>query len=364
VSDRHFVQWAGAGLAGSTVDRSVEPTETAAWLSPEVELDVPATDVIVSWTATTPPGAWLLAELRGRTVRHERTKWFTMGRWTVDDGTQQRASFPDQRDEHGDVLVDRFVAAAGHSLTGLQVRIRLLPATGATSTPVLRSVSVVATREEPVAVARPTSEPGDARGRILDVPRYSQSVHRGEYPQWDAGGEAWCSPTSTAMVLAYWGAGPGPGDCAWVDPAFTDPCVHHAVRGVYDYCYQGAGNWAFNVAYAGELGLAGFVTKLRSLSEAEAFISVGVPLVLSLSFHRRQIAGLDYDTKGHLLVLAGFSADGDPVLNDPASPDNAAVRKTVRRGELEAAWLSSSRGVAYVLHPPSVALPQLPGVTA
>ena len=119
------------------------------------------------------------------------------------------------------------------------------------------------------------------------------------------------------MVLAFWGCGPTAQECAWVDPAFADPCVHHAVRGVYDHAYGGAGNWAFNIAYAGELGLSGFVTKLHSLAEAEAFVAACVPLVLSVA--------------GHLLVLVGFTTTGDPVLNDPASPSNDEVRKTVDR---------------------------------
>ena len=82
-------------------------------------------------------------------------------------------------------------------------------------------------------------------------------MHRDEYPQFGGGGRAWCSPTAVAMVLAFWGCGPTSQDCAWVDPSFADPCVHHAVRGVYDHDYRGAGNWAFNIAYAGELGLNG-----------------------------------------------------------------------------------------------------------
>jgi hypothetical protein len=83
--------------------------------------------------------------------------------------------------------------------------------------------------------------------------------------------------------------------------------------------------------------------------------------VLSLSFDEDQIAGLTYDTTGHLLVLVGFTADGDPVLNDPASPSNDEVRKTVDRSQLESAWQNSSHGVVYVIYPQSVRLPAVPG---
>jgi len=203
------------------------------------------------------------------------------------------------------------------------------------------------------------SDPLAARGVVLEVPGFSQNIHRGEYPQWNGGGQAWCSPTSTSMVLAFWRTSPTPEQYAWVDPAFRDPWVHHAVRGVFDYSYQGAGNWAFNVAYAGEHGMSGFVTRLQSLGEAETYIAAGIPLILSLSFRDGQIGGLTYGTNGHLLVLVGFTPEGDPVLNDPASPSNERVRKTVDRSDFEQAWLGSSEGVTYVMHPVSVPLPPL-----
>src|SRR4030095_16217250 len=116
----------------------------------------------------------------------------------------------------------------------------------------------------------------------LDVPLYSQEIHAGEYPQFDNGGEAWCSPTSTSMVLAYWGSGPTSGDYGWVDPAFDDPWVDHAARYNFDYHYDGAGNWPFNTAYAAHWGLDGFVTQLHSLTEAEQFIAAGLPLLASI----------------------------------------------------------------------------------
>ena len=159
------------------------------------------------------------------------------------------------------------------------------------------------------------------------------------------------------MVVAYWGSGPAPTDYAWVNSGYADPWIDYAARNTYDYTYHGAGNWPFNTAYAGRFGLDAFVTRLRSLNEAESFIAAGIPLVLSLSFTKKQIPGLSYGTAGHLLVLAGFSSTGQPVLNDPASPSDAAVRKTVGRSEFESAWLTSSGGTVYVITPAGYPLP-------
>jgi hypothetical protein len=356
---RGFWQWNPHFGIGSPIGRCghtdphtgrTEFYDFATWTAPEVGVGA-ATEVVASWTARTPPGTWLQVDLRGVTECGERTKIFVMGRWSADD-TPRRTSVSGQGDRHGDVLVDRFVAADGHALTRLRLSVTLYRPAGSSSRPWLRSVAAVATRPpRPTrpnrpAGAWPASDRGRARGVVLDVPRYSQLVHRGEYPQWGGGGEAWCSPTCTAMILAFWGCGPTARECAWVDPAFADPCVHHAVRGIYDHAYRGTGNWAFNIAYAGQLGLSGFVIKFHALAEAEAFIAAGVPLVLSVA--------------GHPLVLVGFTTTSDPVLNDPASPSDDEVRKTVDRCELETAWQTSSQGVAYVIHPASVRLPALP----
>jgi hypothetical protein len=205
------------------------------------------------------------------------------------------------------------------------------------------------------AIPSPVGVGADA----LDVPTYSQEIHAGQYPQFDNGGEAWCSPTSTAMILGYWGKGPSADDYKWVDPAFQDPWVDHAARYTFDYHYDGAGNWPFNTAYAAHWGLDGFVTQLHSLTEAEQFITAGIPLVASVAANPNKLTGflLDKGTNGHLLVIRGFRANGDVIVNDPAAEDDDAVEKTYDRAEFERAWLPASGGVVYVITPHGMQLP-------
>ncbi len=93
-----------------------------------------------------------------------------------------------------------------------------------------------------------------------------------------------------------------------MDPADADPQVDHSARSVFDYAYDGAGNWPFNTAYAGTRGMDGFVTRLRSLTEAEQFIKAGIPLIASLSFKKGDLPGAGYGTNGHLMVIVGFDA--------------------------------------------------------
>ena len=55
---------------------------------------------------------------------------------------------------------------------------------------------------------------------------------------------------------------------------------------------------------------------------------------------------------GHLGVLVGFDAHGDPVVNDPAGKGDAGLRRTYRRAELENVWGGHSGGTAYLAYPP------------
>jgi hypothetical protein len=161
------------------------------------------------------------------------------------------------------------------------------------------------------------------------------------------------------MITEYWGARPTAAQLAWVDPSYADPTVDFAARGTYDYAYTGAGNWPFNIGYAAGYGLEGQVVQLRSLNEAEQFIKAGIPLALSVSFKSSELDGAGYSTNGHLMVLVGFTASGDAIVNDPASPSDAAVRHVYKRGQLENVWVPTSRsgGVAYVIHAAGTALP-------
>ncbi len=375
-SPQHWAEGAGSGVFAGTgglafadatgtvthtdpVSGTTGEYETASWTGPQTTGGFPATELIPSWTADTPGGSFLRIELSGRTQAGTTTKWFRMGDWAADDTAVRRTSLRGQGDADGDVNADLFQAAAGRALTSWQLRVTLLRPAGSADVPVLHSLGVAASAlPEPGEVA--PSLPLAAQGLVIDVPRFSQEIHAGEYPQWNGGGESWCSPTSTAMVLAYWGTGPGPADYAWVDPGYADPWVDYAASHTYDHDFDGCGNWPFNTAYAGRFGLRGFVTRLRSLNEAERFIAAGIPLIASASYRKGEVPGLAYGTKGHLMVLVGFTSSGDPVLNDPNSPSNDQVRKPVGRAEWEAAWLNSSRGVVYVIHPASVPLPVPP----
>jgi hypothetical protein len=287
------------------------------------------------------------------------TKWYTMGRWASGDGDIKRNSVGGQADADGYVAIDTFFAK-DHLFTAYRIRVTLYKLLRQKVGPIVRSVGVVAS-DMPNAKPYSPSPLGGAEGIELAVPRYSQELHQDEYPAFDGGGEAWCSPTATSMVLGYWGRGPAPEEYAYVVhdyPAVVDPWVDFAAARTFDYHYQGSGNWPFNTAYAGTFGLDADVTQLRSLFEAEQFIKAGIPLVASIAFEPNKLDGFLFrGTDGHLLTIVGFTVTGDVISNDPASTDNASVRHVYDRRQFERAWLTATGGIVYVIRPASVPLP-------
>ena len=364
---------AGLVLAGSVEKRvytdpfpgGVTRTyDMATWTSPAVTPGFGLTQAIASWEADTPDGSWVEVSIGG-TSSGGFSGWFVVGRWCSNDPAQggaiHRCSVDGQATAVARMDTDTLSLLGGATLTSWAVRVTLLRPVGATTSPTVRLIGAVASAL-PVGTTVPVSPPGVARGVTLDVPALSQEVHRGHYPEWSNGGEAWCSATSTAMVLGFWGTGPNGADVSWVTP-WVDSQVDYAARNVFDYTYSGCGNWPFNTAYAARFGLRSFVTRLRSLSEAEGFIKAGIPLIVSVSFSRTELTGAGYGTSGHLMVIVGFTANGDVIVNDPAShliADNGQVRTVYQRAQFENVWIPRSGGTAYVIHPQAVKLPRAP----
>ena len=331
----------------------------ARWTSSWVATGFGFSELVSSWNADTPPGTWLQVEMQAIADDAHTTKWYVMGRWAFGDGDIHRTSVGGQGDNDGYIAIDTFFAK-DHPMVAYRLRVTLNKLPGQTAVPTLYKVGAFAS-DMPNANPYVPSPLGGAEGIELPVPAFSQEIHTGEYPQFDGGGEAWCSPTSTSMIVAYWGEGPSPSDYAYVYndyPNVLDPWVDYAARYTYDYHYQGAGNWPFNNAYGAHFGLDTEVTQLRSLYEAEQFIKAGIPLVASLAFQPNKLTGFLFrSTSGHLLTIIGFTASGDVISNDPAATSDASVRRVYDRAQFEKTWLSSTGGIVYIMHPATVPLP-------
>jgi hypothetical protein len=342
--------------------------EYGRWTSPTYRQGFDATQLVASWNADTPAGTWLMVEMRGTTANQTTSQWYTMARWALKDTDIIRTTVPDQEDAVGYIDVDTFVAA--QPIASYQLRVTLYREQATRKTPALKMVGAM-TSSIPDRFTAPAGPSAGAWGVELTVPRYSQNTHVGEYPEYGGGGEAWCSPTSTEMVVEYWGRRPSQDDLEWVDPNIADPAIPHAARFTYDHDYDGTGNWPFNTAYAASFGLSGHITRLSSLTDMEKFIKAGIPVITSQSFLASELDGAGYGTAGHIMVVVGFTETGDVIANDPASPSNEAVRHVYKRDQFANIWLRTKRhnasggisggpgGIAYVIAPSWKKLPKL-----
>ena len=319
----------------------------ATWTSPWSTTTIAADQVIPSWTATTPAGTVVKIEMRVKTTGGKTGSWDTVSWWASDLSTIKRTSASAQTDDYARVDTDTVIARSGTKLGAWQVRAVLMRKAGTKITPVLRSVGAVASASRSVpSVSRTTM----TKTVELAVPKYSQMIHTKEYRQYNGGGAAWCSPTSTTMVLRYYRSGPTAADYAWVNKAYPDRFVAHAARATYDEGYSATGNWAFNTAYAGSFGLDTYVTRMKDLRDAEKLITKGVPVVASIKFSRGGLKGSPLtSTGGHLVVIVGFEKSGRVIVNDPAAPKNSTVRRVYDRAQFERAWISGSNATAYVI---------------
>lgn len=327
-------------VGGVSYDRG---TWTSGWVTPSHTF----TELVPSWDASTPAGTFVTVRLRARTSDGRLSAWKSMGRWSSANSATLRQSTGVQDDGVTTVATDTVRAKTGVTLASYRISVQLHRRHGTTATPAVESLHAVASR---LASALPDASKPLLPAKELAVPDYSQMVHEGEYPQYGGGGEAWCSPTALAMLLAYYGKRPTAAEYAWVDPDYPDRWVDEVARRTFDHTYDGTGNWPFNTAYAATRLPSAVVTRLRSLQDAEKFIARGIPLEVSISFGSGQLTGAPISsTPGHLVLVVGFETDGDVIVNDPAASRNAGVRRVYDRAQFEAAWLRKSHGLTYVM---------------
>ena len=303
-------------------------------LSPPIPAPVAWNELIVSWN--TAPGDHLTVEARSLGPNGP-TRFYTLGQWADDPARHPRGSVARQADADGAVRTDTL--ALQHPGGSVQLRLTLGAEAGRSPHLKFVGLSFADRRTPPLPFA---GNPA-ARGRVLPVPELRQ----GDYPE----EKGWCSPTSLAMVLAYWG-----NQLHRPDLRLPVPTVAQAV---YDPVFDGTGNWPFNTAFAGEFpGLRAYVTRMDDLAELEDWIALGVPPILSVSSYLTNNRQVGRDN-GHLIVCAGFTTNGDFIANDPGVSvrRNESPRRVYPRDRLLAAWRKSGRAV-YLVYPESLGPPR------
>ncbi|MBV8596240.1 MAG: C39 family peptidase [Candidatus Eremiobacteraeota bacterium] len=302
----------------------------------------PFTSAVASWNVRTPAGSWIQTRLRVR-IAQRFTQWYDMGYWSRTADGHHRHSVKPQDDADGSVDTDTLNLRSPADAWQVQV---LVHAGDGGELPVLSLVAIT-TNESKIETQAlsPESRASPAWGRELAVPERTQRVD--ESPDALAGGgDSWCSPTSVSMVMAYW--------AATLHHPQWDVAVPKAARDTYDPVYDGCGNWPFNVAFASEHGLAGWVERLPTLAAMDRYLLAGIPLVASIRVKPGELAGSPYPkTDGHLLVVRGFTSTGDVITNDPyALPGH--IRIIYQREQFDHVWMGGSGGIVYVIAPPAL----------
>ncbi len=293
----------------------------------KIHCPLAADELVLSWNVDLPRNGSLTVEASALYPGHQ-TRFYGLGQWSGQPIEGSRRSIPDQQDQDGEVQTDTLVLK--QPCRQFELRITLL---GPKARLKFLGCSLVSSS------ARQTVLESDRRawGRTLPVPPLSQR----DYP----GGELkWCSPTSLAMVLAYWARRlhqPG-----W------EQAVPTVAREVYDPVLGGTGNWPFNAAYAGSFpGLRAFITRLGDVAELEPWIARGMPVILSVSYDLLLGKAQPGKDDGHLVVCTGFTGSGDVVIHDPGTSLNK-VAGIFPRSQVKAAW-AVSRNTVYLIYPVS-----------
>lgn len=260
----------------------------------------PSRGGVMSWNTFAPEGR---IEFRLLQAHAPATPWMDFAEWHP---TGSKSFSPDG----GSVHVDVDVLRADKLFDGVEVRARGV------------DFNLVAFSAPGRTAA---SMPYAGSAHILDVPPRSQYVKEGE--------RGWCSAASLSMVNAFHG---------------IDVSVEETARAIFDRAYNGTGNWSFNVAFSGSLGLRAVVAHLRNLDHAQRLVERNLPLILSYSWAPGELPGAPLEhSDGHLVVLCGFTGTGDCAVNDPAAPH---VRVVYPRAAIERIW-QRNNGVAYVIAP-------------
>lgn len=331
---------AGTGRAGWVLNSTGIARGYGQLTTAVLSFKFPVTEVVASWNVQTPPNSYLRVEVRALSPNGMRTPWYCLGVWP--GGVGKPAGW--RRDVTARVNEDTLVltepaqqvqlrATLYASPGGLSPSLSLLSLVGSlpllTPPPSTADDSTLEPAAAPLASSGTLAAPAPAAwGKVLPVPFRSQRV---EDPS--IAGRI-CGPTSLSMVLEYYGRN--------FPTAVVAQIAYDQLNGIH-------GNWPFLAATAAEAGLTAYVTRFSGWEGVEQEILAGHPVIISIHFGPDELPGAPIrSTDGHLLVVRGFTATGDILVNDPAAWSASEGQITYDRQALLRAW---DNGVAIVVTP-------------
>jgi len=161
----------------------------------------------------------------------------------------------------------------------------------------------------------------DDRPEEIRIP----TEHFYQYDLDDGIGGDICSPTTVSMILRSYDI--------TVDPVAFARANRDPIWGLF-------GVWPRVVQHAHEYGLDGAVTRYRSWSQARQVLENGGRIGMSIGPPLYA---------GHLVMLAGFDASGDPLVHDPARASGYYYKHP--KYDLSRSWFEKG-GIAYTFYLP------------
>lgn len=326
------------GPARVTLDHKAEKgfPRDGTWTSPQTQTKFPFMEMVPSWNVATPADTGVIFHVRTRDrATGEWSPWLRIGAWG-------RVTDKSRRDECAFGKIDTDTLFLNRPADAYQIRATLQSFVFSLDTsPSIRRIAVAysgpANSDSIWARAmHPDPGPVDRWAKSLDIPFFAQGDNE------DAVTGMTCSPTSVSMVLHYWKVNRPP----------MENCL--AIWDDHDALF---GNWSNAVQRAAEVGMDSWLQRFRNWDQVKELIAQGQPVVASIEFAKGTFddAPLYKSTGGHLIVIRGFTRDGNVIVNDPARRNGGKAAIYPARG-LGHAWFGHG-GVGYVIRPPAKPLP-------
>jgi hypothetical protein len=283
--------------------------------------------VVPSWNADCPAGTWVKVEVQTSPDGGDTwSVWYEVAAWGDPAALDRLPSEGKVKlDAMGKVHEDTVELKA--PATRLRYRLAL-HTDRPEATPVVTLVAIaVQNTQRPVT---PDDTPGPAWGKEVPAEYRSQLVENADI-SWRI-----CGPTSTTMALTAHGVS--------LPTAAVAQAAWDSLDGIY-------GNWPFLAAAGSRLMrenadsippmpgrkklCQAYVLWCPDWKDVEAEIIAGNPVVMSMNFGKGELDGAPYDsTDGHLILVRGFTKDGDVICNDPNARKESDGRVVYKRGQL------------------------------
>lgn len=146
-----------------------------------------------------------------------------------------------------------------------------------------------------------------------------------------------CCPTCVSMVLESYGV-----DKPTLEVCREALCVEQRIYGVWPRASQAAA----------KNGMVSWVDRFRSHEDVKRLIRKKIPVVASIRAGKNELPSSEYkSTNGHLILIRGFTPDGDYIVNDPYSQGPEGAEIVYGKDEIAKVWFDKG-GVGVVIHPP------------